>query len=162
MKSSARKTAPRAKSHRKTVKFLQKSTCATCRKARRFMEKRGYSLNYRDLVKDRLSASELQKLIGKHDHEDFLNPRSDIFRKKKMKDKPPSRREAIGLMARNPDLIRRPVIVAGGRGDRIRRERYDPVLERFHATYRRIAHSFRGRGKLNRRNQTPGYRIQVV
>jgi arsenate reductase-like glutaredoxin family protein len=79
------------------------------------MEKRGYSLNYRDLVKDRLSASELQKLIGRHDHEDFLNPHSEVFRKKKMKDRPPSRREAISLMARNPDLIRRPVIVAGGR-----------------------------------------------
>jgi regulatory protein spx len=115
MTKSARKTAPRAKRPRKTVKFLQKPTCATCRKARRFMEKRGYSLNYRDLVKDRLSASELQKLIGRHDHEDFLNPRSEVFRKKKMNDKSPSRREAIRLMAKNPDLIRRPVIVAGGR-----------------------------------------------
>jgi arsenate reductase-like glutaredoxin family protein len=79
------------------------------------MEKRGYSLNYRDLVKDRLSPSELENLIGRHDYEDFLNPRCKLFRKKKMKDKPPSRREAIGLMAKNPDLIRRPVIVAGGR-----------------------------------------------
>jgi Spx/MgsR family transcriptional regulator len=115
MTKPARKPAPRTKRLRKTVKFLQKSTCVTCRKARRFMEKRGFSLNYRDLVKDRLSASELQKLIGRHDHEDFLNPRSEVFRKKKMKDNPPSRREAIGLMAKNPDLIRRPVIVAGGR-----------------------------------------------
>ena len=115
MTKPARKTAPRAKKPRKTVNFLQKPTCATCRKARRFLEKRGFKLNYRDLVKDRLSPSELQKLIGKHDHEDFLNPRSDVFRKKKMKDNPPSRREAIGLMAKNPDLIRRPVIVAGGR-----------------------------------------------
>jgi Spx/MgsR family transcriptional regulator len=115
MTKSARKTAPRAKRTRKSVNFLAKSTCATCRKARRFMERRGYRLNYRDLVKERLSASELQKLIGKHDHEDFLNSRCEVFRKKKMKDIPPSRREAIGLMARNPDLIRRPVIVAGGR-----------------------------------------------
>jgi Spx/MgsR family transcriptional regulator len=115
MKSPARKTAARAKRPKEAVKFLAKSTCATCRKARRFMEKRGYHLNYRDLVKDRLNASELQKLIGKHDHEDFLNPRSEVFRKKKMEDNPPSRREAISLMARNPDLIRRPVIVAGGR-----------------------------------------------
>ena len=115
MTKPARKTAPRAKRSRKSVNFLQKPTCATCRKARRFMEKRGYKLNYRDLVKDRLSASELQKLIGKHDHEDFLNPRSEIFRKKKLRDHPPSRREAIGLMARNPRLIRRPVIVAGAR-----------------------------------------------
>jgi len=115
MKTPARKTAPRAKKPRKTVMFLHKPTCAMCRKARAFMEKRGYHLNYRDLVKDRMSATELEKLIGKHDHEDFLNPRSEIFQKKKMKEKPPSRREAIGLMAKNPDLIRRPVIVAGGR-----------------------------------------------
>jgi Spx/MgsR family transcriptional regulator len=115
MKTATRKTAPRAKKPKKTVSFLQKSTCATCRKARRFMEKRGYKLRYRDIVKERLSSSELQKLIGKHDHEEFLNPRSEVFKKKKMKDNPPSRREAIGLMVKNPDLIRRPVIVAGGR-----------------------------------------------
>ena len=115
MTKPARKTAPRAKRARKNVKFLQKSTCATCRKARHFMEKRGFHLHYRDLVKDRLSAAELEKLIGRHDHEEFLNPRCELFRKKKMKDKPPSRREAIGLMAKNPDLIRRPIIVAGGR-----------------------------------------------
>jgi arsenate reductase-like glutaredoxin family protein len=31
-----------------------------------------------------------------------------------MKLKPPSRREAIKMMAKEPNLIRRPVIVAGG------------------------------------------------
>ena len=98
------------------------------------MENRGYKLNYSDLVKDRLSVSELQKLIGTHDHEDFLNPRSEIFRKKKMKDDPPSRREAISLMAKNPDLIRRPVVRSRrARGHRIRRKRNDPVLARLRA-----------------------------
>lgn len=115
MKSPARKRALRAKKTRKALQFLGKPTCPTCRKARRFLEQRGYKLNYRNLIKERLSASELQKLIGKQDHADFLNPRSDVFQKKNMKDHLPSRREAIGLMARNPDLIRRPVIVAGGR-----------------------------------------------
>ena len=115
MTKPAGRTDPRAKKLRKSIKFLQKPTCATCRKARRFMENRGYKLNYRDLIKDRLSAAELQKLMGTHDHEDFLNPRSEIFQKKNMEDNPPSRREAIGLMVKYPDLIRRPVIVAGGR-----------------------------------------------
>lgn len=115
MVKPAPKTSSRAKKAGKPVSFLHKPTCATCRKARRFMEKRGYLLRFRDLGKERLSAAELEKLIGKHDHEDFLNPRSELFRKKHMKDDPPSRREAIGLMARNPNLIRRPVIVAGGR-----------------------------------------------
>lgn len=79
------------------------------------MEKRGYKLNFRDITKNKLSVSELQKLIGKHDHEDFLNPRSEIYRKKKMKENPPTRRQAVGMMAMNPELIRRPIVVAGGR-----------------------------------------------
>src|ERR1700733_3581918 len=77
MKKLASKKAPRAKTPGKTVKFLQKSTCGTCRKARRFMEKHGYKLNYRDIVKERLGPSELENLIGRHDHEEFLNPRSE-------------------------------------------------------------------------------------
>src|SRR6202521_6479773 len=105
MTKPARKTAPRAKGARKNVKFLQKPTCATCRKARHFMEKRGFHLHYRDLVKDRLSAAELEKLIGRHDHEDFLNPRSEVFRKKKMKDKTPSRPGAGGLVGRGGGLL---------------------------------------------------------
>lgn len=115
MKRAAKKSGGSARKPRATLKFLQKPTCATCQKARRFLQKRGYKLNYRDITKDRLSAAELAKLIGTHDHEDFLRPRSAIFQRKNMKDNPPSRREAIRLMAKNPELIRRPVVVAGGR-----------------------------------------------
>ena len=113
-KAPARKRATRAKKPKPAVQFLQKPTCATCRKARRFLEKRGVRLNVRDLTKNRLTVAELQKLIGTHDPREFLNPRSEIYREKKLKDHPPSRREAVGMMAMNPDLIRRPVIVAGG------------------------------------------------
>lgn len=115
MKRAAKKSGGSARKPRATLKFLQKPTCATCQKVRRFLQKRGYKLNYRDITKDRLSAAELAKLIGTHDHEDFLRPRSAIFQRKNMKDNPPSRREAIRLMAKNPELIRRPVVVAGGR-----------------------------------------------
>lgn len=114
-RSATTKSAPRTKRAKKTVTILAKPACETCRKAQRFLKKRGFQLNYRDLTKDRLSVAELEKLIGRHDHEEFLRPRSALFQKKKMKDHPPSRREAIRLMAKNPDLIRRPVVVAGGR-----------------------------------------------
>jgi len=107
--------APRPKKAGKEVKFLQKPTCTTCRKARNFMEKRGFQLYFRDLAKDKLSAAELEKLIGKRDYTDFLNTRNELFRRKKMKDNPPTRKEALRLMAQDPNLIRRPVIVAGGR-----------------------------------------------
>jgi arsenate reductase len=112
-KADAKKTTVAKKA--KTAEFLHKSTCATCRKARKYLQHKGYMLHFRDLAKERLSVTELQKLIGTHDHEEFLNPRSTLYRKKKMKEKPPSRREAIGMMAMDPDLIRRPIVVAGGR-----------------------------------------------
>lgn len=111
---SSSKTAGRAKAGRKVV-FMQKPTCTTCRKARKFLEKRGFQLYFRDLSKQRLSPAELEKLIGKRDYTEFLNTRNELFRKKKMAEKPPSKKEAIRLMAKEPNLIRRPVVVAGGR-----------------------------------------------
>lgn len=107
------KTAARKRG--KTVEFLQKAECETCRKARNFMTRRGYKLRFRDLQKEPLSATELEKLIGDREHTEFLNPRSATYRKSEMGENPPSRREAVRLMARDPNLIRRPVIVAGGR-----------------------------------------------
>jgi arsenate reductase-like glutaredoxin family protein len=65
------------------------------------------------LAKEPFTAAELDHLIGDRDHAQFLNPRNEFFRRKKMKANPPTRDEAIRLMAKEPNLIRRPVIVAG-------------------------------------------------
>lgn len=72
-------------------------------------------LQFRNLDKERLSAAELEKLIGDRDHTDFLNTRNQLYRDKNMKENPPSREDAIRMMADEPNLIRRPVVVAGGR-----------------------------------------------
>jgi arsenate reductase-like glutaredoxin family protein len=79
------------------------------------MEKRAFGLEFRDLAQERLSPEELEKLIGDRDHTQFLNTRNELYRRKNMKKNPPSRKEAIRMMAAEPNLIRRPVIVAGGR-----------------------------------------------
>ncbi|MGO9590608.1 MAG: arsenate reductase family protein [Candidatus Acidiferrales bacterium] len=112
--TKARTTRRRTKS-RKKVLFMQKPTCTTCRKAKKFMQRRGFQLYFRDLAKERLSSSELEKLIGRHDYTEFLNPRNEVYRKENMKEEPPTRKQAIRLMAKEPNLIRRPLIVAGGR-----------------------------------------------
>ena len=104
-----------ARSRPKRVRFLHKPGCTTCVKARKFLERRGYQLQYRDLWEDPLSAAELEKLIGNRDHTDFLNTHSEVYREKQLAENPPTRREAIRMMAKEPRLIRRPVIVAGGR-----------------------------------------------
>jgi Spx/MgsR family transcriptional regulator len=114
---ASRKTgaAKRSAKAGKKAKFLGKPNCTTCRKAKSFMEKRGFQLYFRDLAKERLSSAELEKLIGKRDYTEFLNSRNELFRKRKMGENPPTRREAIKMMAKEPNLIRRPVVVAGGR-----------------------------------------------
>lgn len=63
--------------------------------------------------KERLTARELDALIGEHDYREFLNSRNELYRKRDMKDRPPSRAEALKLMAAEPNLIRRPVVIAG-------------------------------------------------
>jgi arsenate reductase len=73
----------------------------------------GAELESRDLDKQRLSEAELDELIGERDYKEFLNSRNELYRARKMKESPPSRAEAIKLMATEPNLIRRPVIIRG-------------------------------------------------
>ena len=74
----------------------------------------GAELESRDLDKNRLSEAELDELIGKRDYKQFLNQRNELYRTKNMKENPPSRAQAIKLMAKTPNLIRRPVVIRGG------------------------------------------------
>ena len=60
-----------------------------------------------------LSEGELDKLIGARDYKLFLNTRNELYRERGMKENPPSRAEAIKLMAANPNLIRRPILIHG-------------------------------------------------
>jgi arsenate reductase-like glutaredoxin family protein len=73
----------------------------------------GAELDSRNLDKERLSEAELDELIGARDYKPFLNPRNELYRDKNMKENPPSRAEAIKLMAKTPNLIRRPVVIRG-------------------------------------------------
>ena len=62
-----------------------------------------------------LSVSEIDKLIGARDYRKFLNTRNELYRERNMKENPPPRAEAIRLMAENPNLIRRPILMEGSR-----------------------------------------------
>jgi len=73
----------------------------------------GAELESRDLDKQRLSEVELEELIGGRDYKEFLNARNELYRTRNMKEHPPSRAEAIKLMAKEPNLIRRPVVLRG-------------------------------------------------
>jgi len=71
----------------------------------------GAELESRDLDKERLTEAELEELIGGRDYKEFLNSRNELYRERNMKEHPPSRAEAIKLMAKQPNLIRRPIVI---------------------------------------------------
>ena len=71
-------------------------------------------MDIRDLDTQPLSEKELQMLIGTRDYVPFLNSRNELYRERNMAEKMPSREEAIRLMSRNPNLIKRPIAVRGG------------------------------------------------
>lgn len=76
------------------------------------MQEQGIEPEFRDLNKERLTAEELDALIGERDYREFLNSRNELYRERNMKEHPPSRAEAVKLMAAEPNLIRRPVVIS--------------------------------------------------
>jgi arsenate reductase-like glutaredoxin family protein len=75
--------------------------------------KKGAALVERDLGRQPLSEAELLELFGGRDPREFLNPRNELYREMRMAENPPSPAETIRLMAKNPNLIRRPIVVRG-------------------------------------------------
>ena len=68
----------------------------------------------RDLGKNPLSEAELDALIDDTPIAEFLNTRNELYRSMNMKQNPPTRAQAIKLMAREPNLIKRPIFRKGG------------------------------------------------
>jgi arsenate reductase-like glutaredoxin family protein len=73
------------------------------------------ALKERDLARNPLTVAELDALIGDRPIAQFLHPRSELYQQRKMGENPPSREEAIRLMAEDPNLILRPLIRSGDR-----------------------------------------------
>lgn len=71
------------------------------------------SFEERELGKTPMTSEELDLLIGQHDYKLFLNSRNELYRARKMKEHPPTRAEAVKLMASEPNLIKRPLLVRG-------------------------------------------------
>jgi arsenate reductase (glutaredoxin) len=70
-------------------------------------------LDERDYAKQPLSAAELKALFVGRDPRDFLNSKSPAFKAMGLKDKELTAAAALALMAKEPNLIKRPLTVAG-------------------------------------------------
>ncbi len=70
-------------------------------------------LDERDYAKNPLSEAELRELFKGLDPRDFLNAKSPAFKARGLAGKTVTAAQAIKLMAEDPNLIKRPLVVAG-------------------------------------------------
>ncbi len=73
----------------------------------------GVELDERDYAKAPLNAAELKDLFADRDPRDFLNQRSPAFKAMGLAGKALTTEQALALMAKEPNLIKRPIVVAG-------------------------------------------------
>lgn len=68
----------------------------------------------RDLKTEPFTAAELDALIGARDYAEFVSTKSPAFKALDLsKDALPKRREMLALMAKDVNLVRRPLLFAG-------------------------------------------------
>ena len=77
------------------------------------MQAKKINFEEREYGKNPFTEKELQEIIGDDPIERFLNTRTSLYREKNMKQKPPSKNEAIKLMLKDANLLKRPVILKG-------------------------------------------------
>ena len=75
------------------------------------LSQNGIELDERDFFADPFTAEELRELIGSASVEDYFSWRSPSFRKLGLKREDMSEDQMLGLMAEEPRLIRRPLIM---------------------------------------------------
>ena len=73
----------------------------------------GVELDERDYAKAPLSAAELKALFTGRDPRNFLNSRSPAFKAMALASKSLTPEQALALMAKEPNLIKRPIVIAG-------------------------------------------------
>jgi arsenate reductase-like glutaredoxin family protein len=77
------------------------------------LQGRKANLEEREYGKSPLSEKELREIIGDGPVENYLNTRTPLYREMKMKQKPPSIEQAIKLMLKDQNLLKRPVLIKG-------------------------------------------------
>lgn len=77
------------------------------------MQSKNAQLKERDLKNNKLSEKELEALIGDEDISKFLSAKSKIYKERNLKENMPPRKMLIKMMAEEPTLIKRPLLVKG-------------------------------------------------
>ncbi len=70
-------------------------------------------LDERDYARQRLTLDELRELFAGADPRAYMNPKSPAFKAMGLRGKTLTAEEALRLMAEEPNLLKRPLVIAG-------------------------------------------------
>lgn len=77
------------------------------------MQAKKVDFEEREYGKTPFTEKELREIIGDSPIEPFLSTRTPLYKERNMKQKPPTKDEAIKLMLQDANLLKRPVFIKG-------------------------------------------------
>ena len=80
-----------------------------------YLEGKDVELVKHDLAKERPPRELLERLIDESHLEDFVNKRSPAYKERNLDVATMTKKQAIDLMMQEPNLIRRPLVLAKGK-----------------------------------------------
>ena len=95
------------------IMMYEKSTCGTCRKERVYLSNSKIGFEVIDIVKNPPTREFLERNIDESNLDAFLNKYSKPYRENKLAEIRPTKSELIDLMLKDPNLIKRPILIEG-------------------------------------------------
>ncbi len=100
-----------------SLKFYGYNKCATCRKAKQWLETKGKKLEEIDITLSPPALGELKEflLLSQKPLKDFLNKSGEQYRLLNMKEKIKTlpEKEILNMLAKNGRLLKRPIVTDG-------------------------------------------------
>lgn len=97
----------------KRIVIYQKSTCGTCRKEKEYLTKAKVSFDEIDILKYPPSRGFLEEHIDAGNLDAFINKHSKPYRELNLAKRKVDKSDLIDLMLKDPNLIKRPVMIDG-------------------------------------------------
>ncbi|MCX6101842.1 MAG: Spx/MgsR family RNA polymerase-binding regulatory protein [Proteobacteria bacterium] len=93
------------------IVLYAKKSCTQCKKAIAFLTKKGVPYLVKDIVHEPPPRSLLEKVIKAENIYASLNQRSTTYKDNQLGKRRTTKNEAIRLMLKDPNLIKRPLII---------------------------------------------------
>ena len=93
------------------ILLYAKKSCTQCKKAIAFLNKKGVQYQLKDIVHEPPPRSLLEKVIRAENIYASLNQKSTTYKDNQLGKRRTTKKEAIRLMLKDPNLIKRPLII---------------------------------------------------